>query len=257
MQLVFSTGNGTSSGHTLRTGSPGYLTVQSVDRGAGTFTTDAVAGVTGVAANDYVFIRGGFAGNVSQTDLFKGFGVWFPMAAPTDMLWGLARTGKSELAGFITPSADVAGGPLQRISKGLLHGFTQMNATPRDVVLHPSQRYQINVSMQNQGLREISVSETTGQAGYRKLVYTADHGDVDIWSDPFANSQTGYMLDFDSFHIRHFGEKIIDFDMPDDEKGSMWYPLAANAGHALRLYSFANLMVESPYKNGTIPLAAV
>lgn len=257
MQLVFSTGDGTSGAHTLRAGSPGYLTVQSVDRNAGTFITDAVAGVTGVAVNDYIFIRGGFAGNVSQTNIFKGFGVWFPTAAPTDTLWGLARTGKAELAGFLPPSADQVGGPLQRIAKACTHGNVRWGATPRDIVMHNNQRLQLNIGMQNQGLREISVGETTGTAGYKKLVYASDYGDVDIWADPFCNPQIAYLLDFSTFEIRHLGDKMIDFDMPDDNKGSIWTQLATAAGHSARLFCFSNLCVESPWKNGAVPLAAV
>jgi hypothetical protein len=258
-QLVYSTGDGTSSGHTLRGGSPGYLTIQSVDRNAGTFITDAVAGVTGVAANDYIFLRGAFAGNVSQTSIFKGFGAWFPTAAPTDTLWGVARTGQSDLAGFITPAADAVGGPLQRIGKALVHGYTFWNATPRDVVVHPKQKHQIVVSMQNQGIREISVGETAGTAGYSKLTYTAEFGEVNIWSDPMADAQIAYMLDFSSFCIRHLGEKMIDFDQSEDGSGSIWFPSTGlpDAGHYIRLVSYSNLFVETPWKNGTVGLAAV
>jgi len=258
-QLVYSTGTGTGGGDALRAGSPGYLTIQSVDRNAGTFVTDAVAGVTGVAANDYIFLRGAFAGNVSQTQIFKGFGAWFPQAAPTDTLWGVARTGQSDLAGFITPAADAVGGPLQRIGKALVHGYTFWNATPRDVVLHPKQKHQIVVSMQNQGIREISVGETAGTAGYSKLSYTAEFGDVAIWSDPMANAQIAYMLDMNTFCIRHLGEKMIEFETADDGSGSIWYPSTGiqDAGHYFRMTCYSNLFVETPWKNGTVGLAAV
>jgi hypothetical protein len=111
--------------------------------------------------------------------------------------------------------------------------------------------------MQNQGLREISVSETTGCAGYSKLVYTAEYGEVDIWADPQANPLLAYALDFNSFEIRHLGEKMIEFDRAEDGSGSIWIPSTTIAGHNIRLTCFSNLTCQLPYKNGTVPLSAV
>jgi hypothetical protein len=253
-QLVASTGDGSGGSDALKGGTP--VTVQSVDRDLGTVTVDAIANITGNANNDYLFLRGTFAGNVSTKAIFKGFSTWFTAAAPTDTLWGVARTGKPELAGYRVPVADQVGGVIQRLRKAAIHGNSAWGATPKDFILHPKQWEQASISLQNQGYRIIDngTRDVTGTAGYQILELVTAYGVAKIMSDAHADPTTAYLLDLDTMWISHLQSDLIKAVEKD---GLRMIPLATSVGFEVRYACYSNLVCNAPWKNGTVPLAAV
>jgi hypothetical protein len=251
-RLVASANDGTLVGHVLRTGAPGYVTVQSVDRDAGTVTVDATSQITSYSNGDFLFLYGSFAGNVTQKLIFKGFAAWFQASAPTDTFWGVARTNRPELAGFRVPSADQAGPVIQRLRKAAIHGYSLYGSTPRLHVLHPKQWEQASISLAANGYRELK--SENGQTGFKTLTLTTTYGDVDIMADPHCDSLRAFLLDTDSLSIPHLSDDLIS---PVERDGLRLVPATNDVGFEVRYTSFCNLESDAPWRNGSVPLAAV
>lgn len=86
-ELVFSVSDGGSL-----TDSGNSLTVVGLDRDTGTLTTDAVSGVSGLAAGEYIYIEGS-AQNGGTAVAAAGLGSWCPSSAPSaTTFFGVDRT---------------------------------------------------------------------------------------------------------------------------------------------------------------------
>ncbi len=236
----------------------GYLTVASVERDLGQVTFTAVTpgtDLTGYVQADYLFLKGSFAGAVTQKLVFKGLGAWFTSATPTDTFWTVARTGKPELAGFRVPTADQVGGLIQRLRKAAVHGNSVWGATPKTAVVGPKQWEQGSISLQNQGFRDLTkLSSVTGQAGYRFLEVVTSYGVIELVADPHCDPLRAFLLDLDTLAITHLGNDIVEYAERD---GLRLVPSTTDVGFEARLTSFCNLVCNAPWKNGSVPLAAV
>ncbi len=268
MQIVASSANGEGGADALRGGTP--ATVTAVDRDAGTVTVDAVANITSFADNDYIFVRGMFAGAVSQTEIAKGVGAYFPLTAPTTALFGLARTGRSELAGFRLGTGTVTGGVTERIIKLAEHGNSLYGATPGHAFLHTKQWGAAAREQQAQGFRSIAVGATTSQAGYSKLMMSSVAGEIELVNDPQCPPDRVHLLDLDTVKLVHApgigtagvdesaadaAEAVIDFEQ--DDKGAIWIPSTTELGHEIRMTAFFNLTTEAPWNSGVALLPAL
>jgi len=249
-QLVASANDGSLVGHALRAGT--FMTVTAVDRDLGTVTVDNTGLITGLANGDSIFLRGSFAGNVTQTLIFKGLAAWLTSAAPTDTLWGVARTGRPELAGFRAPSGDQVGPAIQRVRKLAIHGFTMFQSAPRLCVVHPKQWEQMSISLAANGYRELRSS--TGMTGFKTLSLMTTYGEVDIMSDAHCDPLRAYLLDLDSISIPYLDSDLIT---PIERDGLRMVPAANDAGFEVRYTAFCNLEMDAPWRSGSIPLAVV
>ncbi len=256
-QISASANDGSDAAHALRSGGTiGYLTVLSVDRDAGTVTFTGTPGteLTGFVGTDYLFLRGSFAGNVTQNLIFKGFQTWFPLTAPTDTLWTVARTGTTGLAGFRVPTADQVGGVVQRVRKGAVHGQTAHGATPDWAIVHPKQWEQASISLQNQGVRIIEKAEMNGSAGYKYLSVTTGYGDIELTSDAHCSPVICHFIDSEALWISHLGDDMIECV---EQNGLRMIPDPTALGFEIRYAAFCNLVSDEPWKCGSIPLAVV
>lgn len=261
MQLVASADTGEDPAHTLRGGTP--VTITAVDRDAGTVTVDNIANISGFVNNDWLFVRGMFAGNVSQTEIAKGIGAIYPLTAPTAALHGLARTGRSELSGFRLGTGTVTGGVTEVITKLAEHGNALYGATPGHAFLHTKQWGAAAREQAAQGYRTIAVGQTTSQAGYQKLVMASVAGELELVCDPQCPTDRVYLLDLETTMLVHApghgtagvdeseadaAEALIDFEQ--DDKGAIWIPSATELGHEIRMTAFFNIITEAPWNSG-------
>jgi hypothetical protein len=252
MQLVASDNSGATNTDALRGGTP--ATVVSVDRDLGTVTVDNVANINTFTNQDYLFARGAFAGNVTQTSVIKGLGAWLPLTAPTDTLWGIARTNYPELGGFRLASA--SGGVLDRIRKLSTHGFSTYEASPEHCFLHPKQWEVAAIALGNQNYRTVPVGATEGMAGYSKLTLAGlATGDLELIADASCPTDRAYLLDLETWAIHHLGDELLSFT--EDDKGAIWIQQATAAGYELRAKQYANLVCEAPWRSGVVSLPAL
>jgi hypothetical protein len=255
MILQSSVNDGSQVGHVLKTG---QMLVTAVDVDGNTVTVDNTAGITGFAQTDFLFRKSIFAGNTTNP-VFKGLGALFPLAAPSDTLHGLVRTGNPRYAGFRLPSA--TGNPLERLKALSTHGFTVYGSQAPLAAVHTKQWEQISKLLTNQGYREIVVGEHTASIGYSKLLINGAGGEVEIMGDPFLPTTQAWLLDTETTFIGHYGKGLTNIQGQDSSDGdmalSMYFPSYQELGSEIRMYSFCNLASEAPWLSGTVALPAL
>lgn len=234
----------------------GQMTVTAVDPGLNTVTFDSVAGITSFAATDWLFRKSMF-GNVNP--VFKGLGAMFPLAAPSDTLHTLTRTGQPKYAGFRLPAA--TGNNVERIKSLITEGFQSYTAMPSLCALHTKQWEQTSKILSAQGYREITVNDSTASIGYSKLIIRGATGvDVELIGDPYLPTTQAWLLDLDTVYIGHYGSSLVNIQGQDeeaDQAASIYFPSYQELGSELRMYSFCNFFSEAPWMSGTVGLQAL
>lgn len=249
-QLVASNDDGTGGSDALLD-SGDHVTVTSVNLDAGTVTVDDASLISGIAANDYLFERGGFAGNVNQRKVFKGFGAWITAAAATDTLWTVARTNYPELSGFRAPSGALTGTKANRIKMAARYGNTHYGARPEMLVVSPVDWEDISIGMEAQGLRLIEVKNSTGITGYEAIRVRTNYGAVDVLSDRHKTSGDGLFITKDAVSVDSLGPltHLMEVD------GLTIRAKPNSAEWETRYASYANLSIRAPFKCGRVALA--
>lgn len=249
-QLVASNDDGTDAGDTL-IDSGDHVTVTSVNLDAGTVTVDNATLISGIAASDYLFERGGFAGNVSQNKVFKGFGAWITSTAATDTLWTVNRTNYPELSGFRAPSGALTGTKANRIKMAARYGNTHYGARPEMLVVSPTDWEDISIGMEAQGLRLIEVKNSTGITGYEAIRVRTNYGAVDVFGDRHKTSGDGIFITKEAVSIDSLGPMthIMERDgLTIRAKGN-------SPDWETRYCSYANLSIRAPFKCGRVSLS--
>lgn len=247
MQIVATDAAGT----TARTG---QATVVSKDPEAGTVTVDNIAGISSFANTDKMYVRGMSNPTLaSTTTVMTGLGRWITAAAPTDTLFGVARTTYPELGGIRCPSSLQVGGPVERLQNLATFMNESWQSTPTLGVLHPTKWNTASKGLQAQGFRAIKVDETRAMAGYMMLSIACEGGTMEIISDPNCPQTVGYLLDLEYMWLHHYGESMIEIDKAPT--GEYYVPASSYVGHEVRLTSFANLCMNAPWKHGRVTIA--
>ena len=249
-QLVASNDDGTGGAHALLD-SGDHVTVTYVNIDAGTVTVDDATLINGIAASDYLFERGGFAGNVSQRKVLKGFGRWITSTAATDTLWTVNRTNYPELSGFRAPSGALAGTKVNRIKKAARYGNTHYGARPELLVVSPVDWEDISIGMESQGLRLIEVKNSTGITGYDAIRIRTNYGNVDVISDRHKTSGDGLFISKEAVSVDSLGPltHLMEVD------GLTIRAKPNSAEWETRYASYANLSIRAPFKCGRVSLA--
>lgn len=182
-KLKASAGDGSSSGHSLRSGT---LTVTGVNRGAGSFT--ATGTITGLAADDYFFVEGSFAGDtLTGGEVMKGVQAWLPASDPSSTLFfGVDRTVDTRLSGYRLPSSLAVGTIEERLKLTATRGNLAYGAKYDLGVVDPLQWERFSIGLQNKGVRAIDVKNSTGTTGYKALTVMTGTGELPVIMDRHA-----------------------------------------------------------------------
>lgn len=189
--------DGTSG--SLRAGS---LTVQSVDRDAGTvtFTGNVNAGVTSPVNTDYFFIDGDFGLGI------KGLDIIVPGTAPSaanDYFTGLDRTVDPQfLAGV---RVDATGLMIEEaIQLGLTKGSIA-GAKPKKGFLHPDRFLDLKLSLQSH-MRYDMAKTTVGEIGFEGVKIIGTNGTCEIYEDAFCSPDVCWLLTMDKLRFKSIGK---------------------------------------------------
>lgn len=232
--------DGTDASHALHSGA---LTVATVDYNAGTFTFTGTS--ASFDAGDFIFREGQFAGNLTQTSLWKGIQAWCPASAPTDTLFGLARTGQSQLSGVRLESSEATGQINERIEKLAERQATRYGCYADMGVLHGKRWRELNRELQNQGVRVIKTGNYDATFGYRTLMFESGYGGsegIKLYADRDCNPDTCFLLEKEYVKIWSMGELVET--MSDD--GLQMLRMASSAAYEIRYESYAQLAVPKP-----------
>lgn len=189
MILNASEGDGSSTSDTLQSGDG---TVTDVDYNLGTVTFTGT--MTGLDADDYLFRKAMFAGDVSSTAIIKGLGAWCPSSAPSSTtFFNVNRTASSRLGGVRLSSTSGS------IADRILDIVTQMQllygTTAKDAYLHPLGWVDLSRELASQGVRAIDKKNADGTWSYKSLTMMTPAGEVAVESDKHCPRATCFALD--------------------------------------------------------------
>jgi hypothetical protein len=234
----------TSTGASPRAGT---MEVEAVDEDAGTVEVDNVAGITGLAANDYLF-RDGDAGTCMQ-----GLEVCTPLAAPvfgTDSFREIDRgANPNRLAGSrlddTSLNVEVALGRLAvKISKiGRTHHIDEAYINPTHF-FNAAQRLNAKVEYDDGG--------GTANYGFQYIMIHTAAGSFRVYADPDCPMNRGRVSRAGSQYIKHLEglPHVVDLD------GNPMLRQTEENGVEARFEGFCNLIQDDPSAQGVCSLAS-
>lgn len=205
---------------------PGSVTVESVDRDAGTVTCtaatwDDAAGIPTIAANDYLFTDGDFGLGI------KGFEAWIPATAPTagDDFFDLDRSqDPTRLAGSRQDLRTL--GPEEQVQKmcqvsmrngGKLSHIFENDLDFLALILALGQR------------RVVVNTEVDGKLGFEGVKVATGAGTVEVYADYNNTQGVAWGVDLDKWELKgpgqfpfieaRDGQKILREDSADAFEG--------------------------------------
>ncbi len=186
--------DGTSG--SLRVGS---LTVESVQRSAGTitFTANLSTGVTGAAQGDFLFLAGDFGAALS------GFSDWVPDSAPSaTAFYGQDRSTEPEMLGGLRVDASSSGAPVHEILIDMMAKADQFGAMLDVIVMHPLATADLTKQLEGKWVI-IKSQDYDGDAdvGYKGWNVSLNGRDVTIVTDRVCPQKHTYGLQLDTWTL--------------------------------------------------------
>lgn len=219
--LKTSTADGTSGA--VKAGS---VTVESVDRDAGTITVTAATwndatGIPTVAADDYIFTDGDFGLGI------KGLNAWVPSTAPTagDDFFGLDRSvDPTRLAGSRVDLRTL--GPEEQLQKmaqvAVRNGGKLSHAFFNDLDY-------LALILALGSRRQIANTEVDGKIGFEGVKVSTGVGTIEVYADYNADQGVGWGLELKNWELKgpgqfpfieaRDGQKIVRDDSADSFDG--------------------------------------
>jgi hypothetical protein len=251
MQCVFSSGDGSSTGHSLRASGANAL-VTAVDRETGTitFTTGELAAVTSLAAADYIFREGDFVGNTGVA-IFAGLGAFITATNSPAALYGMTRTSDpARLAGIRVPSADVAGRSIDERLQRLAVYMTGRNKGPGGdkVYLNPEDWQNLHNALGSRVV--IKNDEHNVRWGFDGIQMVLAGRTCMVYSDRHCPKGVGWILLSKTWTMHSMGKLIHRVN------GDGLESLRAGTAndYEIRLISYPALCTNAPGYNGRVSL---
>lgn len=203
MEIVFSTADG---GGSVKSGS---VTVTGVNRDTGVLTVDAltaIAGGSGVAANDYIFVQGDY-------DLkIKGLLAWLPSSAPTtgDSFFGVDRSSDAtRLAGI---RYDGSAQPIEEALVDAASRLAREGGKPDYCFLSYSKFADLEKALGSK-VQYVDL-KANAEIGFRGIVISGPRGPIKVVPDQNCPSDRAFMLTLSSWKLASLGKcpKILDSD---------------------------------------------
>ncbi len=238
MTLAFSATDGTG---TVRVGTPAIV---GLDRTLGTITfSGALSGlVTGVSANDYIFVAGDYGGKCS------GFGAWVPQVAPTSTaFFGVDRTADvSRLGGL---RKDISAQPLE---EGLIDGarlVAREGGSPDTVFMSFNRYAQLEKALGSK-VQYVDVM-ANADIGFRGLMIQGPKSPIKVIPDRNCPDDTAFMMQLNTWKIYSLGKlaQIIDGD------GNQMLRMTSADAYQVRFASYFNVGCNAPGYNINLKLA--
>lgn len=215
-----------STDGTTGTERTGTITVQSVDRDAGTVTAvqptwNDATGIPTIAANDFIFTEGDFGLGI------RGLEAWIPATAPTagDNFFGLDRSQDPvRLAGSRLDLRTL--GPEEQIQK-----MAQVSARNGGKMSHVffNDLDMLALILALGSRRQIANTEVEGKIGFEGVSVSTGYGKVECYSDYNATQGVGWGLELKNWELKgpgqfpfidaRDGQKILREDSADAYEG--------------------------------------
>lgn len=219
------------------------MTVATVDRSAGTFTTVAgvVASIAAAAPLDYIIQQGDYDAKL------KGLAAWLPSAAPgATPFFGVARNVDTTRLGGVR--YDGSGVP---VDEALIEGAYRVGregGTPSHCFLNYAQFANLQKAL---GSKVEYTDLSVGEIGFRGIVVHGPKKPIQVFADQNCPKGVAYLLQLDSWTLHSLGQvpKILNLDGLDMLRE------ASSDGYEFRIGYRAQLACNAPGFNARITLA--
>lgn len=200
----------------------GYVTVATVNRGAGTFTVSEASVATGiplVANGDYWFRKGLFNG------VIDGLEAWNPASAPSSTAFrGVDRSVDTDLLGGIRLT--LTNKSARAAAKELANACADMGGEPDLYLLHTSDWAILEADLDSAGslMRTQVASQPMGSTNfgikYDAISFMGPTGPIDVVASVNATPKVGRMLCKKEWVLGSMGELLHDIDSNEVEDGA-------------------------------------
>jgi hypothetical protein len=187
------------------------MTIQTVDRDAGSFTVDS--NTDSAANSDFVFIKGDRPATGALATAYlrmAGLEAWNPASAPgSTLFFNVNRT--SDVTRLGGMRIDVSS---KNPEEGLIFAVNRMareGARPSHYFLNFADAINIQLAL---GSKVITEYQTVGDVGFSTLRVMGPKGDVRVVPDQNAPAGVGRMLTLSTWKIHYLGDfpNILDMD---------------------------------------------
>lgn len=250
MTVAASANDGSDTSHTLRTGS---TTVAGINRATGDVTLTSAAGITSLAAGDYLFRSGDFFGNVG-TVVLKGVQAFITANDTPPTLWGVTNTTRAtdpqRFAGCRVASTDIQGKSYEERIKILLAYITGRfkGKAPTAGFLNPEDFQVLETLMNARGLRALEDDNT--KFGFMKIEIATAAGRIPIYTDRHCPKGNFFALRMEDWWISSMGELLH----PQKGDGLEILRRATSTDYEFRLISYPLLANRAPKNSGRVSL---
>jgi hypothetical protein len=204
-ELVFSVADG---GGAVKSGT---VTVTAVNRDTGELTVDAmtaIAGGTGVAANDFIFIEGDYDSKL------KGLLAWLPSTAPSATpFFSVNRSSDATRLGGIR--YDGSAMPIEEAIIGAIHRVAREGGRPTHLFLSYEKWDELVKSLGSK-VQYIDETVKVGNAylSFRGVQVHGPKGPVKVVPDQNCPSDRAFLLQMDTWKLYSLGKapRILDTD---------------------------------------------
>lgn len=239
MVLVASATQGSS---VLRAGS---AIITQVDRTGGTITVDNAAGITGLAASDYLFVQGDRDNSATPTRLkVSGLEAWVPSATPgSTPFFGVDRSIDTRLGGLRIDGSSLP------IEEALIDGAS-IAAREGGKIDHFFMSYEKYAELEKalgSKVQYIDLS-VNAQVGFRGIMVNGPRGPIKCIPDQNCPSDRIFGLQMDMWKLYSLGKavRVIDTD------GLQMLRQANADGVEVRYGFYGNLGCRAPGYNVNI-----
>lgn len=248
MVLTASANDGSSSGHSVRSGT---MTITAVDRTDGQITVDDATGITGLAGSDYLFLEGTI-GKANYRKAIAGMQAWLPASDPSSTsFFNVDRSvDVQRLGGIRIPTAETKGNILERWRLLAERISTRGEGDPTHGFTDPATWRKTATALEGQRVR----SETTkvGHVGFASLRVESGSGDFEIFSDRRAPVKEGFLLDMSTWKLK----SMKGVPHVRNEDGLVWLRSTTSNGYVYELKAYPQLCSNAPGRNGRITLTS-
>ena len=187
------------------------LQVQAITRSAQTtalgFSTTLAVAFPGIATNTQYFLtRNGDNIGFSMTNPtggVSGLKSWLPLVAPgsSDNFWGFNRSVDVQRLSGVRYAAQ-NGEKFEQTFQQASAELELQESNPSVVLVNPIDAARYSQELGNKVRYSPSMA---GDTGFRPLLVTGQSGDMELVSDPQVDPGLFYMLDMDTWNVKHLG----------------------------------------------------
>ncbi len=249
--LVASANDGSDTSHTLRTGS---ATISAIQRSTGLITLNTVAGITSLAAGDYLFRQSDFFGDQSSV-VIKGIQSFITTTEAPPALWGISANTRAldpqRFAGCRVPDAVVQGKTFEERIRLLVAYMTGRFKAKRPTAgwMHPEDFDTLVSAMASRGLRDLTDDST--QFGFAKIDVNTPSGKIPVYTDRHCPKGTFFALRMEDWWISSMGKLM--HPQNGDGVGEILRK-ATSTDYEFRLISYPLLACRAPKNSGRVSL---